>query len=259
MTTVRLNDHLAPALNSQPLRTPRFQKIADQLRADIIAGRWPEHASLPSERGISEQLGVSRMTARRALEALEQEGLVYSEDRRGRFVSPQRLTYNVSNRVSFIAEAQARGMDLEIDVIETRESAADAKLVAQLALTLGDLVYEYTRLFRSKGHPIFIETETVIARRFPDFLDHDLRQSTTRILEMHYATSAKIGDIVIRMRRVQENEARLLGLTTRHAGIELEQIIRDDTGTPFCVGRQLWRGELAEFTARAIVNQDILS
>ena len=33
----------------------------------------------------------------------------------------------------------------------------------------------------------------------------------------------------------------------------LEQVIRDEAGAAFCFGRQIWRGEMAEFTARTIV------
>jgi GntR family transcriptional regulator len=249
-------DDLASALPGNGAKAPRFLRIADLIRADIKAGDLTEHAALPSERGISEQHGVSRMTARRALVALESEGLVYSEDRRGRFVSPSRLSYDVSNMVSFVADAQARGTQLEIELIHARETEADANLAGHLALRPGEAVYEYMRLFRSNGHAIFVETEYVIAHRFPDFLKHDLRQSTTRILERIYRTSARTGDIVIRMRGVHADEAHLLGLTTSHSGIELEQVIRDDTGAPFCFGRQLWRGELAEFSVRAIVTEE---
>ncbi|NIP45145.1 MAG: UTRA domain-containing protein [Gammaproteobacteria bacterium] len=235
---------------------PRFQQVADRLRALIAAGELGEHSALPSERGIAEKYGISRMTARRALEALESEGLVYNEDRRGRFVSPRRLNYDVSNMVSFAADAQARGMDLEIELITVKETAADAELAEKLSVDAGEPLHEYTRLFRSNGYAIFLETECVIARRFPDLLDHDLRQSTTRLLERHYGTSARTGDIVIRMRGVRAEEAALMGLAISHPGIELEQVIRDGAGSPFCFGRQIWRGELAEFSARAIVNPE---
>jgi GntR family transcriptional regulator len=52
------------------------------------------------------------------------------------------------------------------------------------------------------------------------------------------------------------HEAELLGLPQNHAGIELEQVIRDTEDVPFCAGLQMWRGELAEFSARAFVNQE---
>ena len=236
---------------------PRFRQIVDVLRHEIVTGTLSEHEALPSERVIAEQHDVSRMTARRALETLELEGLAYNEQRRGRFVSPPRLTYDISRMVSFAADAQAQGTELDIEVIASGAGRADTRLAGLLDVPEGEALHEYTRLFRTGGHAIFVETEHVIARRSPDLLQHDLRQSTTKLLEQHYQTRAHDGDITIRMRGMNAVEAERLGLPENHAGIELEQVVRDAGGTPFCVGRQMWRGELAEFSARAIVNRDV--
>ncbi|WP_347310775.1 GntR family transcriptional regulator [Defluviimonas sp. SAOS-178_SWC] len=241
-----------PRLAASP---SRFRQIVESIRSDIVAGALPEHAALPSERVMAEQFGVSRMTARRALEAIEAQGLAYSEDRRGRFVSPKRVRYDISKRVSFAADAHASGTDLEITVLRKRSARADDALSADLSVPIREKLHEYTRLFSINGHPILIETEFVVASRCPDLLDHDLRQSTTRVLEQHYGIAARTGDVVIRMCPIQPDEAAILGLPPYQAGIELAQTIRDDAGKAFCVGRQIWRGELAEFSARAIVNR----
>lgn len=235
-------------------RSPRFRQIVEHLKQEISEGALPAHSALPSERALAELHGVSRMTARRALEAVEAEGLAYSEQRKGRFVSPKRLQYDISKMVSFAADAHSGGTDLEIELVSRGKTRADTSLAAALAVSTGEELLEYTRLFCIKGHATFIETEYVIASRFPDLLTRDLRQSTTRLLEQHYQTSASSGDIVIRMRALQAHEAELLGLAPHHAAIELEQVIRDEAGQPFCFGRQLWRGELAEFSAKAVVN-----
>ncbi len=250
-----LDETSETALKSGATRRPRFQQIVEDMRLRIAQGELTEHTALPSERSLAEQFNVSRMTARRALEALEYEGLVYSEDRRGRFVSPPRLRYNISNMISFVADAQAKGSDLEIDLIHVAEVKATVRLANLLEQPAGVLVYEYTRLFHTSGHAIFVETEYVLADRFPGFLECDLQQSTTQILEKKYNTRSQSGDIVVRMRGVHEDEAKLLSITTSHAAIELEQVIRDQTGSPFCFGRQVWRGELAEFSAHAIVTR----
>ncbi|MEP4928410.1 MAG: UTRA domain-containing protein [Hyphomicrobiales bacterium] len=106
------------------------------------------------------------------------------------------------------------------------------------------------------GQAIFIETEFVIAAQFPDLLGHDLRQSTTLFLSQHYNMRTHTGGVIIRMRGVSANEAKLLGLSENTAGIELEQVIHDAEGTAFCIGRQIWRGELDEFSARSFVNSE---
>jgi len=238
---------------SDQSRTPRFRKIIDDLRARIVGGNLLAHAPLPSERELAETYDVSRMTARRALEALEVEGLAYAESRRGRFVSPQRVTYDISKTISFAASAKAKGIALEISVVDAERLGASDAIAERLGVKSGTPIFRYTRLFKTGHHPILIETEHVLAERCPDFLDHDLRQSTSRLIETEYGIAASAGDIVIRLRSIDNGEAKLLGLTSSQAAIELTQLISDQSGAPFCFGRQLWRGELAEFTATALV------
>lgn len=232
--------------------TPLFEQIVEHIKARIES-EFSAHDALPSERSVAEHYAVSRMTARRALEAIEAEGLAYSEGRRGRFVSPRRLQYNIS-KVSFAAEAASTGLALDIELVELTTVGADQQLAKTFQIEAGEKLHKYTRLFRNNGHTTFLETEYVIADRFPDFLNQNLLQSTTKLLENAYNTSAQSNDIVIRMRALLPAEAKLLGLKSLQTGIELEQTIYDDSGLPFCYGRQIWRGEMAEFSARATVN-----
>jgi len=231
---------------------PRFQQIVAALRADILDGSLAEHNALPSERALAEQYAVSRMTARRALESVEAGGLAYAKGRRGRFVSPQRLLYDISKTVSFAASTN--GIDLKIDLIDAKTTTASAALGSQLAIPAGEPIFEYTRLFRSRQHPVFLETEYVIASRVPNFFAHDLRQSTSKLMETAYGIFAYSGDIAICLRSLAADEAKYLEMAPNQAGIELAQIINDASGTAFCLGRQIWRGELAKFTAHAVLN-----
>ncbi|MGB5869264.1 MAG: GntR family transcriptional regulator [Albidovulum sp.] len=246
-------------MSRPPVRSPdpepRFRQIADFLKREITQGTLPAHSALPSERAVAQAHGVSRMTARRALEAMEAEGLAYNEQRKGRFVSPPRLKYDISKMISFVADVQSGDLALEIELISKAETRACSQLAAALCVPVGEALFEYTRLFRIKGHATFFETEYAIASRFPGLLAHDLCQSTTRLLERHYQAGARTGEIVIRMRALRAEEARLLGLAPHHAVIELEQVIRDAAGTPFCFDRQVWRGELAEFSATAVLSR----
>jgi DNA-binding GntR family transcriptional regulator len=231
---------------------PHFQRIVDDIRKKIRGGSLAEHAALPSERVIGELFGVSRMTARRALVAIEIEGLAYSSGRKGRFVSPKRLRYDIGSMVSFSATAEAKDIGLTIKLIDAGVVQANSELADKLDVALGAELFKYTRLFLIHGHPTFIEVEYCIAELFPGLLDFDLQQSIMLLFNRNYNVSGRTGSIVIRMRSMQKYEANLLGLASYNAGIELEQTTFDQDGRPFCFDRQIWRGELAEFTALAV-------
>jgi DNA-binding GntR family transcriptional regulator len=72
-------------------------RISSDLRRQIQEGALGPGALLPSEPEVARDYGVSRQTARTALQALEQEGLVVVRPRRGRVVrSNQRLRWHLS-------------------------------------------------------------------------------------------------------------------------------------------------------------------
>lgn len=76
---------------------PRTRQIADELRAQIENGSLGPGALMPSEPEVARRYGVSRQTARSALQALEQEGLVLVRPRRGRIVRSRiRLMWQLS-------------------------------------------------------------------------------------------------------------------------------------------------------------------
>ena len=62
---------------------PAFQRIAADLRADITSGRIQPGRLLPSETRLHQQYGVSRLTARAAVNVLRAEGLVELVSGRG--------------------------------------------------------------------------------------------------------------------------------------------------------------------------------
>ncbi len=58
------------------------------IRRDILSGALPPHSKLPSKRSFAKHLGVSVITVENAYGQLQSEGFLYSEPKRGFFVSP---------------------------------------------------------------------------------------------------------------------------------------------------------------------------
>ena len=232
---------------------PLFRQIVVALKKGILNGQLAEHAPLPSERIVAEEHGVSRMTARRALEAIEAEGLAYSMDRKGRFVSPKRLDYNVSSMANFVSDAAGQGIEIDMELLDHVEIQADERKADLIGVPLGTLLYENTRLFRREGHATFLETEIVDSTKCKELLINATTHQREIMAEQRYSPLGHTADIVIRMRALETSEAELLGVMPYQAGIEQEQLVRDQNGVAFCYCRQIWRGELAQFSARAIL------
>ncbi|MEV0282474.1 GntR family transcriptional regulator [Streptomyces sp. NPDC050610] len=66
---------------------PPYQQAADAIRDDITAGRLKPGERLPSNRELEERFGVANMTARSALRVLRDEGLIYTVQGRGSYVT----------------------------------------------------------------------------------------------------------------------------------------------------------------------------
>lgn len=163
-----------PSARPDAAEQPAYLRIADTLRSRIAAGQIAVGASLPAERELSGDLGVSRMTLRRALGVLEQEGLVHREATRGTFVSEPRVQLRLG---SFSQEVTRAGRTPSAEVFWADERPASAAVASGLGISAGHPVYALCRLRRSDGEPLAVETTFHRADLVPGLLDGDLTGS----------------------------------------------------------------------------------
>jgi GntR family transcriptional regulator len=68
---------------------PPYRQIAAILKRRILSGQYLPNTRIPTESELVETFEVARTTARRAVEALRDEGLVYTVPQRGTYVAQQ--------------------------------------------------------------------------------------------------------------------------------------------------------------------------
>ena len=66
---------------------PPYRQIAAILRRRIESGQYPPDTRIPTESELMEAFEVARTTARRAIAALREEGLIYTVPQRGSYVT----------------------------------------------------------------------------------------------------------------------------------------------------------------------------
>ena len=100
--------------------TKAVTAIGQVLQEQLDHGLLAPGSKLPAERKLSELFGTTRITVREALLQLEAQGQIYREERRGWFVSPPRLAYNLMQRSHFHAMVSAQGRVPSTEVISAR-------------------------------------------------------------------------------------------------------------------------------------------
>lgn len=69
-------------------KKPRYQELAEDLRAEILSGAYPDPTQFPTESALCARYGVSRFTVREALRSLQTEGLIQRRRGSGTVIQP---------------------------------------------------------------------------------------------------------------------------------------------------------------------------
>ena len=144
-------------LNKQsPL--PIYYQLKELLREKIVSGEWLPGAMIPSERELSEQYEISRMTARQALTELTIEGILYREQGKGTFVAEPKIQQALTSLTSFSEDMQTRGIHTGGKVL--RLALVPAPLMASKALKIESeqKIILLERLRMAEEEPIALET-----------------------------------------------------------------------------------------------------
>ncbi|MCF5058439.1 UTRA domain-containing protein [Pseudomonas proteolytica] len=166
--------------------TKAVTAIGLALQEQISHGLLSPASKLPAERKLSELFGTTRITVREALLQLEAQGQIYREERRGWFVSPPRLAYNLMQRSHFHAMVGAQGRVPCTEVISARLQPASAAVCAWLQLPALSSVIQICRRRRIDGRLVLYVEHSLTPQYFPGILACDLNESMTELYARQY-------------------------------------------------------------------------
>jgi GntR family transcriptional regulator len=125
--------------------SPLYLQLARKLGQAIRDGRYQADEALPSERVLSESLNLSRVTARKAIDQLVEQGLIVRRRGSGNYIAP-RLEQPLSRLTSFSEELQQRGYTPSSRWLKRSLTAAMADEQLSLGLSPGARVARLERL-----------------------------------------------------------------------------------------------------------------
>jgi GntR family transcriptional regulator len=205
----------------EEIHKPLYSRIQEYIAELILSGKLAPETKIQSEREFSEDLGVSRMTVRRALTELVNEGLLERRHGSGTYVSKPKITYESSELVNYVHAMQQRNIAIASQLLEFSEIVASRRLSELLNIEIGNPIYRVSILRLANRVPSIVERIFFPCVRFPELEEWDLEKSSIyellttvyeiqigRISQTVEAVSAT--DTTAQQLRVEENFPLLL-------------------------------------------------
>jgi GntR family transcriptional regulator len=229
-------------LNADP-SIPLYTKIKDHLQMQIQMGAFDVGARLPSERELAQEFGVSRMTARQALQDLIQDGFAYSRVGKGTFVSRPKI--DLRALTSFSEESRQRGMRPGSRVLKTALAPADAATAHWLQVSPGTELVVLSRIRLANDKPLAIETAYLDHHLCPGILDHHdfAHDSLYEVLRQEYGWVMVWADQIIEARQGTSEECRLLEMDPHIPVLSLTRVTHNEQDRPIEFVCSVYRGD----------------
>lgn len=211
-----------------------WRQIADMIRSDIASGAAGADGKLPPEIKLAERYGVNRHTVRSAIAALEQEGVLQSEQGRGTFVRRRkRLSYPIARRTRFSAGIGDQAGSTRSRLLESCTESASAAAADALGLAPGDPVIRLDTMSEADGIPVSRATSWFAADRFAG-IDEAFRElaSITKALAACGVQDYLRKSTVIEARHASAEDIELLGLSAGAIVLVTRAVNADAGGQP---------------------------
>ncbi len=224
---------------------PLYIQIEEELRGSIRSGDLAALAQVPSEAELSERFGVSRMTARKALDRLVGDGLIFRQPGKGTFVAPPKISHGPSQSLSFSAAMRAQGIGFETRVLEAGLVRAPSNIAAALSLPVEAGVVFMRRLRLVEGEPAALHVSYLPAR-YSLLLEADL---TGSLSELMAGVGARIESTRDTIEAVigRGDEARVLGVPVGSPLILIQGVAYSAALDPLRYTEALYRGDRWRF------------
>jgi GntR family transcriptional regulator len=223
------------------VREVRYRAIADELRQRLASGELAAGALLPSESDLSAAYDVSRVTVRKALELLRDEGLIDSRQGFGWFVAADPVRQSLGRLGTIEAQLAELGVSSERRVVGFRFTTGPAWVRRVLGV---DTVLEVRRVNHADGQPFARVTVWC-----PEAVGARLSRADVESSPFYELVDVPIGGATqtIGAAAASREDAALLAVPAGSPVLRCERVTRDADGRPLLVSEHVFPGHRTEF------------
>ncbi len=243
-----ITDFLRSDLWLSPDKGPRYVQLRRRLQEGIDTGVLAPNTSLPSERELVEITDLSRVTVRKAIQELVQEGVIEQRQGSGSFIRERvpRVEQSLTHLTSFTEDMSSRGMKTTSKWLERGVFMPTQEEIEALSLKNGEQISRIYRLREAEGRPLALERAALPLDILPNPIE-----VTTSLYEVLEAFGRRPVRAVqkISALNLAAPEAELLEVPEGAAGLNIERISFLKNGRVAELTRSLYRGDAYDFVA----------
>lgn len=224
---------------------PAFVQIEQDLRRQITAGGIAAEARLPRETDLAQLYGVSRMTVRRSLERLENDGYIRRIHGVGTIVTPPPapMLIDLSSMVSIAEKIRTQGFNPRTEIDIQTIATPTAQIRERLGLSPSETATVVRRVRLSDERPVLVNTSWLSTRRFPGLDKAELVDgSLWRTLSTKYDVTPTGTEEYFELVKASADEARLLHVEEGATLIRVTGTTFDADHSPVEHCYSLWAG-----------------
>lgn len=214
---------------------PSYVQIANHLKSEILSGRLPVGARLPPENELVDRAKLSRVTVRKGLEILENEGWVVRKQGLGTFVRSA-ISQELSSVQTITEVLLAKGITPRVKVLSFGAVRPPEKVRSAMRLNDKEQLLLVERLYMNGDEPIAL-LRTFLPLSFREEADllrsEDAPPETTyTILEQRLGLQLKGASHSIRASKADRMAAAGLGLKVGDPVLVLDRVTYATDGRP---------------------------
>jgi phosphonate metabolism transcriptional regulator PhnF len=226
-----------------------YHQLSNILIEQIGDGTFGKGNRLPTENELSRAYGLNRHTVRRAIERLEDEGLIYKIKGKGSFVANTKIPFKVSKKTQFTTLMLSAGMTPDSKLLNAYEIAAGKELSKTLRIDPSSKVVTLDILRYADEVPFCHSMSYLRSDIFPGLVNLlNGLYSIYDVLKKHYDVDMQRVSSTFEVSMPGDQEMDMLQITARMPVLVVSSISRTQNGDLVEYCKTSFRGDLSRLT-----------
>jgi GntR family transcriptional regulator len=229
---------------------PLYLQIREALKKQILDGDYAPFDRLPSESALMETFGVSRITVRQSLRDLHAEGLIFSSQGKGTFVSKPKAMQDVQYLQGLSEAMTPKGYETTAKLLSIREVKPNKDVQKNLNITTKAGAIEVVRVRYLNREAVSVDTSYFPMSIGQKLFARDLTGDIFPLLENELRIPLGRADINLEARSADGDTAKLLAIEAGDPIMWVQRLVHDVDGNPVDYEYLAFRGDAYKYRFR---------